>query len=302
MKLDRMLGILNILLQNDRVTAPYLAEKFEVNRRTIGRDVDALCQAGIPIVTHQGTGGGISIAEGFKLDKSILTTDELSSIIAALKGIGSVSEQSRIERTLDKLGANADAVVSMHEPIVIDLASHYKGHLTEKIGNIKHAILTARLIEFDYYYGKGESRRRIEPYVVVFQWTAWYVFGFCTERQDWRMFKLNRLWNLSICDEQFALRKIPAEKRDFNNHFTDDIKLVALFDKSAKYQLIEAYGLDCFHEADEGLYFEFSFTNHNYITSWLLSFGDKVRVLEPTDIATEIQSIAKKILSIYSIA
>ena len=141
MKLDRLMGILTILSQNDRVTAPYLAERFEVNRRTINRDIDALCQAGIPIVTHQGTGGGISIAEGFKLDKSILTAGELSGIIAALKGIGSVSEQTQIERTLDKLGANSDAVVSLHEPVVIDLASYYKGHLTEKIETIKQAIL-----------------------------------------------------------------------------------------------------------------------------------------------------------------
>ena len=85
MKIDRLLGILTVLLQNDRVTAPELAVKFEVNRRTIGRDIDALCQAGIPVVTHQGTGGGISIAEGFKLDKSVLTADELSGIIAALE-------------------------------------------------------------------------------------------------------------------------------------------------------------------------------------------------------------------------
>ena len=299
MKLDRMLGILNILLQNDRVTAPYLAEKFEVNRRTIGRDIDALCQAGIPIVTHQGTGGGISIAEGFKLDKSILTTEELSGIIAAIKGIGSVSEQAKIERVLDKLGANANAVISMHEPIVIDLASYYKGYLTEKIKFIKEAILTARLIEFDYYYDKGESRRCIEPYIVIFQWTSWYVFGFCTERQDWRMFKLNRLWNLTQSDELFVFREIPSEKRNFNNHFTDDIKLVALFDKSAKYQLIESYGFDCFHEADEGLYFEFDFTNRNYLISWLLSFGDKVKVLEPLSIAEEIQTYAKNILTLY---
>jgi len=104
MKLDRLLGILTVLLQNDRVTAPYLAERFEVNRRTIGRDIDILCQAGIPIVTHQGTGGGISIAEGFKLDKSVLTTSELSGIIAALKGLGSVSEQTQIERPLINLG------------------------------------------------------------------------------------------------------------------------------------------------------------------------------------------------------
>jgi len=300
MKLDRLLGILTILLQHDRVTAPYLAEKFEVNRRTIGRDIDALCQAGIPIVTHQGSGGGISIAEGFKLDKSILTTGELSNIIAALKGIGSVSEQSRIERTLDKLGANSDAVVSLSEPVVIDLASYYKGELTAKIETIKQAIFENRTIKFDYYYEKGESRRHIEPYMIVFQWSSWYVFGYCLERMDWRMFKLNRLWDILLCDQQFTLREIPLEKRDFHSHLSDDMKLVALFDKSAKYQLIEAYGLDSYTETAEGLWFEFGFTNRNYLIGWLLSFGAKVKVTEPVDIADEIRAISKNILALYS--
>jgi len=294
MKLDRLMGILTVLLQNDRVTAPYLSEKFEVNRRTISRDIDALCQAGIPIVTHQGAGGGISIAEGFKLDKSVLTAGELTGIIAALKGLGSVSEQTHLERTLDKLGANSDAVVSLHEPVVIDLASHYKGELTEKIEAIKRAILQGRLINFDYFYEKGESKRCIEPYTVVFQWTAWYVFGFCTERQDWRIFKLNRLWNLSVSEDFFALRDIPPDKKDFNFHLSDEIKLVALFDKSVKYQLIEVYGLDCYYEAEDCLHFEIGFTNRSFMISWLLSFGDKVKVLEPSDIADDIQSIAKK--------
>ena len=300
MKLDRLMGILTVLLQNERVTAPYLAEKFEVNRRTIGRDIDALCQAGIPIVTHQGTGGGISIAEGFKFDKHILTTGELSGIIAALKGIGSVSEQSQIERTLSKLGANSEAVVSLHQPVVINLASHYKGDLTAKIETIKQAILENRTIEFDYFYDKGESHRQIEPYIVVFEWTSWYVFGFCLERKDWRMFKLNRLWNLSASEKRFNMREIPPEKRDFNSNLTDDKKLVAVFDKSAKYLLIEAYGLDCYHETAEGLHFEIGYTNQGYMIAWLLSFGDKVKVLEPTEITSELQAIAKNILSHYS--
>ena len=299
MKLDRLLAILNILVQNERVTAPYLAEKFEVTRRTISRDIDTLCQAGIPIVTFQGTGGGISIADGFKLDKSILTTGELSSIITALKGISSISTDSHIERTLDKLGVNSDAIVSLSEPIVIDLASYYKIHLSEKIEILKQAILERRIISFDYFYGKGESKRRIEPYLVIFQWTSWYVFGFCLERMDWRMFKLNRLWDLSICDEQFTLRDIPPEKRDFNSHLTEDTKLVAIFDKSTKYQLIESYGLDSYYETDEGLYFEIGFTNQSYMINWLLGFGDKVKVLEPQSLVDEIRSIAKNILARY---
>ena len=300
MKLDRLLGILTILLQKDRVTAPYLAEKFEVTRRTIGRDIDTLCQAGIPIVTHQGTGGGISIAEGFKLDKSVLTTSELSGIIAALKGIASVSDESRIERILDKLGASTDTVVSLAEPVIIDLASHYKGDLTEKIETIKHAILERRIIAFDYYYSKGECHRRIEPYFVMFQWSSWYVFGYCLDRMDWRMFKLNRLWNVSLCDERFTLREVPPEKCDPNGHLADDIRLLALFDQSAKYQLIETYGADCYCETEEGLLLEIGFTNRNQMVAWLLGFGARVKVLEPLDIVSEIQAAAKNILSLYA--
>jgi len=299
MKLDRLLGILTMLLQNDRITAPELAEKFEVNRRTIGRDIDTLCQAGIPIVTHQGIGGGISIAEGFRLDKSVLTADELSGIIAALKGIGSVSERSNVERTLNKLHANKDAVVSMCEPVIIDLASHYKGQLTGKIELIKRAILEARLMEFDYFYEKGECHRRIEPYFVIFQWSSWYVFGFCLERQDWRLFKLLRLWNLSLCDVIYVPREIPPERRDFNARFTDDIRLVAVFDTSERYKLIESYGLNCYTETDEGLRMEIAFTNYDFLMGWLLGFGEKVKVLEPKEIADDIQAVAKNILSKY---
>ena len=300
MKLDRLLGILTILLQNDRVTAPYLAERFEVTRRTIGRDIDALCQAGIPIVTHQGGSGGISIAEGFRLDKSVLTADELTGIIAALKGIGSVSEKSHMERLLDKLSAHKDAVVSLREPIIIDLASHHKGSLTEKIELIKQAVQEQRIISFDYYYVKGETHRRIEPYFVIFHWMAWYVFGYCLDRQDWRMFKLARLWTLALCPETYALREIPPEKRDFSAHFPDDNQLVALFHPSAKYQLIETYGLHCFTEEEDGwLRLAVGYTNPDYTISWLLGFGDKVKVLEPEWVAKELCAIAQKIMNQY---
>ncbi len=300
MKLDRLLGILTILLQNSRVTAPQLAEKFEVSRRTIGRDIEALCRAGIPVVTMQGGGGGVSIAEGYKLDKSVLTADELSGIVAALKGIGSISEQPQLERTLEKLSANKDAVLSLQEPIIIDLASHYKGSLSPKIALIKQAVLEQRLIAFDYYSEKGQMHRCIEPYVVIFKWTAWYVFGFCPEQQDWRMFKLQRLWGLAVCEERFVKRPVPPERYDFDAHFLDQIRLVALFEAAAKSQLIEEYGPDCFTETKDGkLLFENGYTNQAYIISWLLRFGDKVKVLEPNELAEQLYTIAKNIMEQY---
>ncbi len=298
MKLDRLLGILTILLQNDRVTAPHLAERFEVTRRTIGRDIEALCMAGIPIVTHQGSGGGISIAEGYKLDKSVLTMDELSSIIAALKGIGSVTERSQVEQTLQKLSLHGNAVVSLREPVVIDLASHYKGSLTAKIELFKQAIRENLVVEFDYYYEKGETHRRIEPCFVIFQWIAWYIFGFCPERQDFRLFKLQRLWDLRLTNERFAPREIPADKLP-GTGFPDDKTLVALFQPSERYKLIEDYGLHCYEETRDGLRLEVGYTNRDYMLGWILSFRDRVKVLEPADMAEEIRRIAEKMVSLY---
>jgi len=300
MKLDRLMGILVTLLRCDSITAPELARKFEVSRRTISRDVDALCQAGVPVVTRQGGGGGISIAEGYKLDKSVLTTDELSGITAALKGLGSVTEPSQIERTLDKLHAKGEAVVSLRDSIVIDLASHYQGSLTGKIGRIREAIRDSRRVMFDYFYEKGEARRVIEPHYLTFHWTAWYVFGFCLDRQDFRLFKLSRLWNLEMLAEAFIPREIPPEKRDLDARFTDHNRLVALFDPRTKYQLIETYGPHSFSEqADGKLLLDIGYTSRDYIVGWLLGFGDGARVLAPEDMAEEIRRIAEKMVERY---
>jgi len=127
------------------------------------------------------------------------------------------------------------------------------------------------------------------------------VFGFCPERQDWRLFKLARLWNLALCGEAYTPREIPPEKRDFNARFTDDIKLVALFDPSVKYQLIEIYGLDCYTETDGGmLRLEIGFTTREFMVNWLLGFGGKVKVLEPDYIAEDIKAAAEKIISLYN--
>ena len=96
MKIDRLIGILSILLQKDVITAPSLAEHFEVSRRTINRDIEDLCKAGIPIVTRQGTNGGISIMENYKISRTLLTNREMQDILAGLRSLDSRSEERRV--------------------------------------------------------------------------------------------------------------------------------------------------------------------------------------------------------------
>ncbi|MGE5649307.1 MAG: helix-turn-helix transcriptional regulator [Bacillota bacterium] len=102
MKLDRLISIIIILLRKERVQAKELAEMFDVSVRTILRDIDTINLSGIPIVTYQGINGGIGIAEGYRLDRSILTENEMASVIRSLrgltKGIPDVNNEILIEK------------------------------------------------------------------------------------------------------------------------------------------------------------------------------------------------------------
>ena len=285
MKIDRLIGIITVLLQKDKITAPQLAERFEVSRRTINRDIEDLCKAGIPLVTTQGYGGGISIAEGYKLDKTLFTQEEIQTILAGLKGIDSVSKTSYLTKLAEKLSGREHRIAS-DDMILIDLASHYQGPLTQKIDTMKQAIRGHHLISFRYFYEKGEQQRTIEPYHLVFQWSSWYVFGYCLKRQAYRLFKLNRLWDLELEPEQFAVREVPKEELDFKDFYkADPIRLKAVFENEEKHRLIEEYGIDCYTvDENNRLLFEWDFVSYDNMREWICSFGDRVRVLEPEEL------------------
>lgn len=297
MKIDRLIGIITILLQQDKVTAPELSRRFEVSRRTINRDIEDICRAGIPLVTTQGYGGGISIAEGYKIDKSLFTRDELQTVFAGLKGMDSVSETPALAQILDKLSGKENHIVA-DSVVMIDLASHYQSDLTGKIASIKKAVLEHHFITFRYYYQKGQQQRTIEPYHLIFRWSSWYVFGYCPMREDFRLFKLNRLWNLEMSEETFTPREIPEEDLEFDDYFSGNrIHLKAVFAKEEKHRLIEEYGIDCYREDEEGnLLFEWDFASYENMREWVFSFGDKVHILEPDSLREDRRRQAVNIL------
>lgn len=293
MKIDRLIGIVTILLQQEKITAPELAERFEVSRRTINRDIEDICRAGIPLVTTQGYGGGVSIAEGFKLDRSLLTGDELQAILAGVKGLDSVLDAPHFGTLSEKLPGQVP------DDILIDLASHYQTPLTQKIAAIRRAIRDRRQISFRYCYEKGECRRTIEPYKLIFHWSAWYVWGWCLDREAFRLFKLNRLWDLEPGTKNFAIRDLPLEDLDFERYFSAGIfHFKALFEESEKYRLIEEYGPDCYKHEQGRLLLERDFASYSNMREWVLSFGARAEVLEPealrTDLQRQAEAMAKK--------
>jgi predicted DNA-binding transcriptional regulator YafY len=141
--------------------------------------------------------------------------------------------------------------------------------------------------------------REIEPYVVEFRWSAWYVFGFCPLRQDFRRFKLGRLWNYRITETAFDFRPLPPTHGEAAEIFPEPYNVKILFDKSVRFRLIETYGLSCYEERDDGLFFSLDYANRDFIFSWILSFGEKAKVLEPQETVSEFAETAKKMFELY---
>ncbi len=300
MKIDRLIGILGILLQTDRVTAPELAEHFEVSRRTINRDIEDLSKAGIPILTSQGAGGGISIMNGYRMDRTLLTSRDMQMILAGLRSLDSVSGNRYYEQLMEKIQAGSSELVNGRDSILIDLSSWYRDTLPAKIGLVQDAIELRRKIRFDYYSPSGETQREIEPYYLIFKWSSWYVYGFCLLRNDFRLFKLNRMDGI-VHGEGFDRRdEIPMPEFSNEKVFPARGTVKAVFDPSMKWQLVEEYGVDSFVEQPDGtLLFEHEYADDESLIAWMLSCRDKVTVIEPKSVRDKLYQIACEITKKY---
>lgn len=299
MKLDRMIGILSILLQQEKVTAPWLAEKFEVSRRTINRDIEALCMAGIPLRTEPGQNGGISIMEGYKLDRTLLSKSDLQAILAGLRSLDSVSGTNRYACLMEKLSAGSSGLLPGDGHIFIDLSSWYKDALSPKIELLHGAILSCRKVSFSYFAPKGESERTVEPYDLIFQWASWYLWSWCETRQDFRLFKLGRMTGLTV-QGTFEKRVAPLPDLSVKRIFPCTYQVKALIQPAYKWRLIEEYGPESFVEQpDKTLLFSFGFVDKISVISWIASFGDGAELLEPRELRQDMRTFAEGIRKKY---
>ena len=302
MKIDRLVSILSVLLQKEKVTTTYLAEKFEVSKRTILRDIESLNKAGIPIVTLQGHGGGVSIMENYKLDKTLLSSRDLRSIIAGLKGLDSVSGSNQYRQLMEKLHVDSSAVSTSDNHFIINLSGWDKNAFADTIELINAAIEQKCRIIFRYFSPNGESERVLEPYHIIFQWSNWYVWGYCVERHDFRMFKMSRIAGLQMSDKPIEPREAPEYQQQNWWGKDSQVKATVRFDKSVKWRLIDEWGVDRL-QYDEGgnIVISFTWSDLPSLFHFILSFGDKAEILEPVEYRKQFAEILKKLQIKYDI-
>ncbi len=296
MKIDRLIGILSILLQRERVTASELAEEFEVARRTIDRDVEDLNKAGIPVAAQRGKGGGLYIMDGYTLDKTLLNRTEMLAILTGLKSLDSVEGTNKYRQLMNKLSSDGGKET---DSMIIDLSMWSKDAIAPKIELMRTAIEKCETVRFEYISPEGTTKREIEPYRLVYQWSSWYVWGWCRTREDYRMFRLSRITDVSATGNIFESRVIPEYSCDKLRHTKGGLSVTVRFDKSVKWRLADDFGAENITEDTDELTHTFNWSDTSSLFSYILTFGDKAEIVSPKKLRQEFVEFAEKILKIY---
>lgn len=308
MKIDRLLSIIMVLIEQNKISASKLAEMFEVTPRTIYRDIETIQAAGVPIVTYTGTNGGIGILENYKIDKKFFTKEDMITIMTGLGNISSSVTNSGLNKVLTKLQSlipedHTQEIKLKSGQVVIDLTT-WSGNkkLQANLIKIKEALNQRRYLIFKYLDGNGKStERKVEPYQLLWKEEKWYINSYCTMRNDFRLFKLSRISYLKVLDETFSLREFDMEELRMNWSEKRILNIKLLADVSLKEKILER----CEEEnitycGKNKMIVEFPFVDDDFGYELLLSFGNKCECLEPVEIREKLIEKIRNMLHIYN--
>ncbi|MFV0424569.1 MAG: helix-turn-helix transcriptional regulator [Bacilli bacterium] len=292
MNKSRLFEIVYYLINNKQVTAKELASQFEVSVRTIYRDIDVLSAAGIPIYTESERNGGISLLDGFTLDKIIFSEVEKKEMLSSLQSLaatGNINNQQLLAKISSLFNVKYDSWFE------VDFSRF--GHTTfdnEKFELIKHAILNNICIDIIYVNSYGiKSKRNINPLKFFYKSKEWYIKSYCSKSKDFRLFKFNRIIEIKLTKEIFIPTTYP--RIDYEQTFKYD-KIILYFSKTIAYRVYDEFAnMQITVQENGDLIVSATMPQDSYLVSYLLSFGDMVEVIEPLHLKEILRKEAYKI-------
>lgn len=309
MKIARLLAITILLLNRRKVTAVQLAEHFEVSQRTIYRDFETLNAAGIPIISSQGYEGGFCIPDNFKLSRQILTYTDMVSIVTTLQGVNSSLKNREIDRVIEKITSlipseKLEQFEKERDQFVIDISPWYSPSGVMKILEILHrGVAESRVLRFSYTKLNGyETQRTVEPHTLVYKSFNWYLLAYCHLRDNFRVFRLSRISSLEMLHDHFLRRSVrPHDFFDMEpNTHTPSAECVLLFKSAVRVRVMEIFSEEQITHLENGmLEVRFPATEDEWITSFVLSFGENAEIVSPDHWRKKIMKTIRSIQYIY---
>ncbi|ORC34035.1 transcriptional regulator [Marispirochaeta aestuarii] len=310
MKLDRLLSEIIFLLNREMVSASSLAERFGVSRRTIQRDMECIELAGIPIFTLQGPQGGYGIVESYKMERQLMSVDDFYYIVTALKGVAGSLDDEHLDSTLQKVQTllprtSTDIFFGRNEKLSLDfsmLGGDQRHREAFKI--VREAVEHERLLRFRYTNNKLESTTRIvEPLTIAFRWRSWYLYAYCRNREDYRLFRISRIQDPEILASIIHRRELSFEQFLEDNYrkvSTEALEIELKFAPIMRAMVEEYYEPRLCRILDDGsLLVRTRMPEDGWLYGYILSFGEYVEVLKPHRLRKIIAETAGKIEKIY---
>ncbi|EOL43756.1 helix-turn-helix transcriptional regulator [Enterococcus caccae] len=291
--LSRLFYIMHYLTMHKKAKATILAEQLEVSTRTIYRDIDTLSALGFPVYAQSGRDGGIRLLDTHHLSATFVDDEEQDQIILALQNLAATNLKS-VTPLVNKLSSLFKKEVEQW--IDIDFSTWGREDEAKAIGLITKAKNQKKCIIFSYTNGKGnKTTREVMPNKLIFKQNAWYLAGYCCVRNTTRLFKLRRMTELVISendideanlirDYQPEFSKIYVEFKIKNELFyqvKEDLLDIEI-EQDSKYTIVKTW-------QSEG----------SWLTSYLLSFGASVEVVKPVELKEKIKEEVTKINQIY---
>lgn len=292
---SRLFKILYYLLDRKRATAPELAAEFEVSPRTIYRDVEALSSVGIPIYTEPGRNGGIYLLQNFILDRAILSENEKQEVLTAIQSISATGYTGGKEM-LTKLSALFN--INTRNWLEVDFSRWgNSAYDNSKFERLKTAVIQCKEVKIVYENTNRErSKRTVQPLKILYKSKEWYLKAFCMEKQDFRLFKLNRILELELLEKTFVPRPYPELKSSIQQTYE---QVVLLFSKEMAYRVYDEFGTtEIEYQKNGDLMVCAEMPVDTWLIGYLLSFGAEVEIIEPkylkSILAAQAQAIYKK--------
>lgn len=310
-KLERLTGIIYALKENKKMTAKELAKFFEVSERTIYRDIDALAQLKVPIISFEGYEGGYRIQDNYFIPSLRLEEKEILYLLLCINA-GKAMKVPNMHKTSETLKHKLFNILddNMKEKfekalIRIDLSMESiipDGYCDDLFNNLVESFMTYKDLMITYYVPFRDKNiiRRVTPYHLMFNSGGWFLYGYCHLRKGNRCFRLDRIKEIELSTVDYTqsvvdvyMNGLKQSDKKYNVRLEIDAKL---------YEVMKTDAIFCQAQMNKlGEKVEITVKTDQLIEYILLAIEnhDKVTILEPRECIDRIKQYCSKSLEKY---
>lgn len=316
-KNDNMLAILWMLGSNRKITAKQIAEKLELNIRTVYRYIDSLITSGVPIISDPGHNGGYSLISTFHQAPLVFDIEEKKALFYATthaRDSGypfSEALSSAIEKLKRYSTQEQESVLNRHmegfEVAKQRIAPEFKALLEA----LTTAIAREQSIEIEYRTKRKEEQhsRIIDPYGILYWCGKWYVIGYCHLRGEIRSFRVERISRMTPTESIFVRPKDFSAKAFFLRSLIPDMNGSAAVIPLVITGRAEALDDLCNHwfmsvhlkerTLNRAVFLMEDHAIHSHVAPLLLPYGKSIEVIEPKSCKEKLYTIALELMEYY---